>query len=242
MPCKRLKKWLAHTIWMIIPFMCGALIGIRVSTNAGALSKNDCSNLMFIDFKDVMADVTGASPGYPKYVTQLINLANQNAQATRPRYVGQMSELIKQCPERTYKGWTKWYIKKYPGAIDRATDKTYAMIEKMRAAMDKIDRQLVKRWIAELILAKTYAGLRFQESILKHVSAELKTDYTRSTPGLEARGIDGYIGTRPVSIKPVTYLSKQPMTSERIDVPIIYYEKIRGGIRVCYDQVVTAGW
>ena len=31
---------------------------------------------------------------FPKYATQLINLANQNAQGTRPEVVGQMSELI----------------------------------------------------------------------------------------------------------------------------------------------------
>ena len=29
------------------------------------------------------------SPAFPKYVTQIINLANQNAQGTRPKVVGQ---------------------------------------------------------------------------------------------------------------------------------------------------------
>ncbi|WP_293448839.1 MjaI family restriction endonuclease [Persephonella sp.] len=33
------------------------------------------------------------TPEFPKYATQIINLANQNAQATRPRVVGQMSKL-----------------------------------------------------------------------------------------------------------------------------------------------------
>ncbi len=36
------------------------------------------------------------SPEFPKYATQLLNLANQNAQATRPKVVGQMSKLIKE--------------------------------------------------------------------------------------------------------------------------------------------------
>jgi len=31
---------------------------------------------------------------FPKYSTQIINLANQNAQGTRPAVVGQMSDLI----------------------------------------------------------------------------------------------------------------------------------------------------
>ena len=33
-------------------------------------------------------------PQYPKYTTQVINLANQNAGGTRPRNVGQLSELL----------------------------------------------------------------------------------------------------------------------------------------------------
>lgn len=31
---------------------------------------------------------------FPKYTTQIINIANQNAGGTRPKVVGQMSELI----------------------------------------------------------------------------------------------------------------------------------------------------
>ena len=34
------------------------------------------------------------SPEFPKYVTQILNLANRNAQGTRPKVVGQMSNLI----------------------------------------------------------------------------------------------------------------------------------------------------
>jgi hypothetical protein len=42
---------------------------------------------------------------FPKYTTQLINLASQNAQATRPKVVGQMSELIKQFPKTHWQEW-----------------------------------------------------------------------------------------------------------------------------------------
>jgi len=34
------------------------------------------------------------TPGIPKYVSPLINLANQYAQGTRPKVVGQMKELM----------------------------------------------------------------------------------------------------------------------------------------------------
>ena len=31
---------------------------------------------------------------FPKYTSQIMNLANQNSQGTRPKVVGQLSELI----------------------------------------------------------------------------------------------------------------------------------------------------
>ena len=36
------------------------------------------------------------APSFPKYVRQIINLANQNAQGTRPRVVGQLTDLIQE--------------------------------------------------------------------------------------------------------------------------------------------------
>lgn len=38
---------------------------------------------------------------FPKYVTQVINLVNSNAGGTRPKVVGQMSELIKEFDGKT---------------------------------------------------------------------------------------------------------------------------------------------
>ena len=37
-------------------------------------------------------DIT--NPEFPKYTSQLINWANQTAQGTRPRIVGQLSDLF----------------------------------------------------------------------------------------------------------------------------------------------------
>jgi hypothetical protein len=42
---------------------------------------------------------------FPEYATQIINLANQNAQGTRPAVVGQMSELIHEFTGGTLEEW-----------------------------------------------------------------------------------------------------------------------------------------
>lgn len=46
---------------------------------------------------------------FPKYATQIINLLNNNAQGTRPKIVGQMSELIQEFDGKTLEDWIIWY-------------------------------------------------------------------------------------------------------------------------------------
>ncbi|MDA3898541.1 MAG: MjaI family restriction endonuclease [Desulfobacteraceae bacterium] len=196
--------------------------------------KND-DQTFTLSTKQIMADVAALPENYPKYTTQLINIANQNSQATRACYVGQMSELIQEFPGNSYDQWVKWYLEKYPDSVDQATDKTWTMIQKMQQAMGAIDREMVRRWMQELILTKTYAGLRFQESILKAIATSKNTTYRLARPDEESKGIDGYIGTEPFSIKPVSYQSKN-FLPETIDVKIIYYEKVRGGIKFHYPS------
>ncbi|MEO0136856.1 MAG: MjaI family restriction endonuclease, partial [candidate division WOR-3 bacterium] len=143
------------------------------------------------------------TPEFPKYVAPLINLANQYAQGTRPRVVGQMSELIQEFEGKTLKEWEKWYLKKKPEAIKSATEKILQKLKELRNAMDKIDRATVEKWVRDLVILKTFAGLRFQEAILKK-GAELKgKKYRLSEPEEESKGIDGYIGDIPISINPI---------------------------------------
>jgi len=60
---------------------------------------------------------------FPKYATQIINLANQNAQGTRPEVVGQMSELIQEFRGKKLEEWEKWYLSRHPEAIEKAKTK-----------------------------------------------------------------------------------------------------------------------
>ena len=61
--------------------------------------------------------ISGKELSFPKYATQILNLANQNAQGTRPKTVGKMSELIQEFPGRTYREWVVWYNEKKKGGI-----------------------------------------------------------------------------------------------------------------------------
>ncbi len=171
------------------------------------------------------------TPEFPKYATQIINLANQNAQATRPKVVGQMSELIKEFTGRTLEEWEKWYLERYPDSIDKATKKILEMIDNFREVIDQIDEEMIRQWVRDLVIVKTLIGLRFQEAVLKKIAEKFDTHYRLSTPQEESKGIDGYVGNIPISLKPTTYQSKKTLT-EKIEVDIIYYEKQKDGLKI----------
>lgn len=172
---------------------------------------------------------------FPKYATQIINLANQNAQATRPSVVGQMSELIQEFKGSKLKDWEEWYLNKHPEALKIATDKIFEMIENFKDVMTQIDRDMIESWVRDLVIIKTFVGLKFQEAILKKVANHFKVSCRLAEPDEESQGIDGFIHDISVSIKPITYMTKQSL-SEKIEVPIIYYEKVKDGIKVTFDE------
>ncbi|MDZ7689267.1 MAG: MjaI family restriction endonuclease [Halobacteriales archaeon] len=170
---------------------------------------------------------------FPKYTTQIMNTANQNSQGTRPKVVGQLSEIVKEYkekyPEGGFEDWKQFYYEEYGGEerIDEATEKVFEMVVKMREAADKIDKDMVHRWVNDLVLYKTYTGLgRNEEAIFEKLSEKYNLSYAKSTPEEESQGIDGYLGDQPVSVKPITYQQKSRL-QEDIDVPIVYYEEYK---------------
>src|SRR3989338_2219830 len=110
---------------------------------------------------ELIKELIGEVKDFPKYTTQIINLANQNSQGTRPRVVGQLSELIKECPEKTYNGWKNWYLIKHPKAIENASEKINEMVNNLKEAIQKINKIMIKKWTEDLVLEKTFIGLRF---------------------------------------------------------------------------------
>ena len=185
---------------------------------------------------ELIVEISGEAKQFPKYTTQIINLANQNAQGTRPKVVGQLSELIQECPHKEYKKWKEWYLEKHPNAIDNATQKVFEMVKNLKEAINEIDEEMVQKWVKDLVVDKTFIGLKFQEAILKRVAKIKKTSYRLSNPQEESKGIDGFIGEIPVSIKPLTYNTKN-MLRESIEVKFIFYDKKKDGINVDISQL-----
>lgn len=189
-------------------------------------------------FKISNVEVAGLSnaPQYkfPKYVTQVINLVNSNAGGTRPKVVGQMSELIKEFDGKSIDEWIEWYTERYPNAVNDATDKIWNMYETMKAAFNAITKDMVENRVKDLVYGKTYCGLRFQTAIISAIASQMGKEWREANPDEEAQGFDGFIGDKPIQIKSSTYKFEAHLL-ESIKVPIVYYDKKKDGINIEYN-------
>jgi len=175
------------------------------------------------------------TPDFPKYTSQLINWANQNAQGTRPKVVGQLSDLFPEYESEddnvSMQGWRKWYFERHPDAIETATDKIFVQVENLKEAIKLINKPLVQKWVEDLVITKTYNGLYVQDAILSKLAQKLGEDYRLATPEEESQGIDGYVGNVAYSVKPDTYRTMNRL-SESINVKMIYYTKKKTGLTI----------
>ncbi len=170
---------------------------------------------------------------FPKYAAQIINLVNQNAQGTRPKVVGQLSDLIQEFNGKDVEEWREWYLQRNPDAINDATQKIYEKFLEMKSSMDVIDKEVIRKWVEDLVINKTFTGLKFQEAILKKIAQAENKKYRLANKEEEANGIDGYIGNKPISIKPDTYKIEGRLP-EQISADIVYYTKEKSGIKIQY--------
>lgn len=176
---------------------------------------------------------------FPKYTLQLINLANQNAQGTRPVVVGKMSDLFQEFlesdEERNIDGWRRWYLERYPDSFEKATNKIWEQVNNLRNAIELIDKEMVENWVENLIIYKTFNGLYVQKAILAFLANKKSTTYRLANAIEESHGIDGYVGDVPYSIKPDTYKYMERL-SEVIDVKMIYYTKTKTGLKIEVEE------
>lgn len=196
--------------------------------------------MKFVIKKEELSVLNGIeTPEFPKYTSQLINWANQNAQGTRPRVVGQLSDLFpeyeQECDAVSIDGWREWYLKHYPDAIKTATDKIFSQVENLKVAIQLIDKAMVEKWVNDLVISKTYNGLYVQEAILSKLAEKLGVDYRLATADEESQGIDGYVGNTAYSVKPDSYKTMNRL-SETISVKMIFYTKKDSGLTIEVEE------
>lgn len=203
---------------------------------------------MSLTFTLALTDV-GLPPeemALPKYTRDIINLCNGYAQATRPKHIGQMTSVM-----AAYRGSgggrggsagaaeARAFVRGSlpPGALEEAQRKVREkLVEVARAVQLLLDTpRYVDDWVEDLVVDKTVAGLLAQTAVLRLVAEQAAAQgaalpaVREATPEEEARGIDGFVGGVPLQVKPASYATTAASKKERIPVPIVYYERKKGG-------------
>ena len=171
---------------------------------------------------------------YP-YIGSVINLGNSFSQATRPKNVGQLSDMIQDFRDSDYphdiQGWESYYNDMIgPDAIETASDKIWEYVQRIKVNLDYLDEDDVYEWTKDLIIDKTFMGLQIQLDVLKLASDG--KPYRLATSVEESKGIDGLIDEEPVSIKPNTYKKTIQAGKESIPYRIIYYKNTAKGLKI----------
>jgi hypothetical protein len=186
-------------------------------------------------------------PGFPKvkppkfrtYVYDFLNRANRWSGGTKPAVVGQQTELFKPFYEKPHEVWEKWYLENFGEKLKKAQELISEKLCKLKAAISSITDEEIRLFVNNLVILQTSRGLRIQRTGLIRIAEALSLSWSPAFTEDERRGIDGYIGGIPVSVKPSTYSRADPITSnEGIRAKIIRYKenKRKGTITYEFDE------
>ena len=148
-----------------------------------------------------------------KYQSSFINIVSQTAQATRPKVVGKMSELVRSFKNSMIKkdmklnieNWKKYYLSKYPNAIKISREKIQKSYEKQIENIKKISHEDIKNWVENLIFEKTINGLVIEEQIFNYLKNNFKQfSWRKSTSKEESKNIDIIFNDEKIQVKPIS--------------------------------------
>lgn len=177
----------------------------------------------------------GAAHEFPDLTSDLINLANHLSKATSRKRLGNPALVIEAFGGKAFEDWERFYEQKRPGALDTASREIYSAIEKLRTSLDLVDEELVRHWVEESVLKRTYAAWRIQETILKHIAKRQGKPFRQADDSESEAGIDGFIGERPYRVRPVSHYFKGPPEEQDTPVDVVYFEKTKSGLKVYFD-------
>lgn len=185
-----------------------------------------------------------------KYQPEFLNIVNKHGHGNDADIVGMVSQVIKEYRKKTetptLKGW-----KEYHGQLDNiegieaGVEKNWTQFEKMKEAIDKIDKDTVRYWLKNLVFNKTFAGLQAQDMLLKDIANRLTKEKGQNYSSVngdaddERAQIDGYIIAPDgkicgLQIKSDSYRSHNTVEGNA-PVPYVYYELKEDGLYYNFD-------
>lgn len=140
----------------------------------------------------------------PKYTPGILNAVNRSGNATQPKYVGPMKEIVPEFIDSYYEkngkfpGWEDWadyYLKNHKDYYDTGFERFKEYLEKSIEAMKKIieDPNIAENWFNKFIFYQNFQGFQYETIIFKYLQdISKKESYTLrpSTKDEESKNID----------------------------------------------------
>jgi hypothetical protein len=157
------------------------------------------------------------SVNYPKYFTTKVNNANSWSQATFKRSIGDLGKLFTKfrnshrSSEQTMENWRTYFNTQRPGKLEEAIAKTsakYLEVLQYDVDVDVLSQETLSNiatWMDALIIEKTFIGQMAQVETLSAFAQHNSMKITTATTEEDSMGIDGYVGSVSVSVKPESY-------------------------------------
>lgn len=149
--------------------------------------------------------ITPTRRDWPKYSTQILNIAGQNSQAFRSQFVGHCKDTWLKMRSEGIKGtlteWTNYYNSEHGSdGLVTAGEKIYSMIVKMQVG--GITKDMCIDYVKEVVYNKTHMGMGGEEVAVRVVADYYNLPHRFSTAKEESQGIDGWAGKYPIQVKP----------------------------------------
>lgn len=177
----------------------------------------------------------GAAIEFPELTSDLIGFANHLSKATTRKKLGNPTSVIEEFKGKTFEDWERFYEQERPGALDAASREIYSAIEKLREALGMVNEELIRHWVEEAVLKRTYAAWRIQETILKHIAKRQGKIFRQANDQESEAGIDGFIDERPFCVRPVSRYFKGPQEEQDAQVEVVFFERDKRGLKVYCD-------
>lgn len=158
---------------------------------------------------------------------KVLNYTSNNYQLTRPKKVGAVMEMIRQCQPTTFSEWEKFYFEKAFTKTKNPTKVTKEALEELGERLyEKITEVVIPEWneafkgitrqdcidyIYEVTLVRTYDGFLLEKSVINDNLAKLfpEVHFEETDSELDHAGDIDYIGkvgkyAFGIQIKPTT--------------------------------------
>jgi hypothetical protein len=188
-----------------------------------------------IDSSDFIDTFENKKNNLPNAVMDFIDY---RVNAYRKKTVGSVNELFHSMHPTSLSEWESMYFAKYGEMYEDALENhfyKYVLIAyetpvgHLTAKQKRSLRKFMEERAYLLMIKKTYYSYVVQDAIFLHLAEKNDMVYEISWDDTDSKGIDGFLNSQPLSVKPLNFIHSKDYGRHTI-VPIIFYTNLYEGV------------